>query len=190
MDILGTQRFIKGPTALRLMRRVAAGDGGGPDYSTAQVGDEIGGGIYAGTITYADARQFHLVFGFQASEQSKAILSSGVGTYPTDPDDGLANTQAMVATGNTNWEAAFYCDGYASSGFGDWYLPARNEIAKVGALVASSHPDFSTDLFNYRHTSTMTGTGLVWDIRFSDGHQKTETRGNPRFVRPIRRVPV
>lgn len=168
-----------------------------PDYASAQIGDEIGGGIYAGTITYADAREFHLIFGKQASESGGLQWGTyGTTTGADDPDDGLAN-QDLVLTSfdNGDYDAFYHCRDYVdANGNNDYYLPARNELAKVDALVDMSHAEFSTDLSTYRWSSTEDSLSNVWGRRLSDGHESSTNSSDGkkndtvRRARPVRRV--
>ncbi|MCE8012904.1 DUF1566 domain-containing protein [Billgrantia desiderata] len=172
-------------------------DPGGPgdDFSTAQIGDEIGGGIYAGVCTYGDGRQFHIVFAKQEGELApsaesrwKTSPTSTPGT--TSADDGWANTLAMEAAGLADHPAALHCRNYTGGGKTDWYLPARTELALEANVRA--HPELSLDRSVYRWTSTENSSDGAWYRRFSDGHESSF--GNKDFttrrVRPVRRVAV
>lgn len=164
------------------------------DWSSASVGDEIDGGIYAGTITYADAREFHLIFGKQESEASGLQWgNNGVVTGATSPDDGLANQNDILNNHDDGNASAFYhCRDYVDgSGNSDYYLPASNELAKADALVNMGHSEFSTSLSSYRRASTETSDTLAVVRRFSDGNQVNDSKSfTGHLVRPIRRIAV
>lgn len=171
------------------------GGGGDEDYANAQIGDEIGGGIYAGTITYADAREFHIIFAKQDGESAEGPEWGNYGTETgaDDPDDGLANQELIFADFDDGSAEAFeHCRDYTDGdGNSDYYLPARNELALVDALVDMSHAEFSTDLSTYRWSSTENSSTYAWGRKFSGGNEGTNTKdATNRRVRPVRRVAV
>lgn len=162
-----------------------------PSLDTAQIGDEIGGGVYAGTITYADAREFHIIAALQAGEGSNVKYGSADGSSE-DADDGYANTQSMVSRGISNFPAGQHCVDYSADGNNDFYMPSKNELRLMyDNLMLAGHPEFSTATSDWRLSSTENGA-QVWAKRFSDGDENSGF--NAGFtgarVRPIRRVPV
>ncbi|GEK71608.1 MULTISPECIES: hypothetical protein [Halomonas] len=174
-----------------------SGGGGGDDFTNAQVGDEIGGGIYAGTITYADAREFHLVFGKQGSEATGLQWGNyGTTTGAADPDDGKANQDLILASfDNGDSDAFYHCRDYVDgAGNDDYYMPAKNELAKVDVLLDMSHAEFSTALSEYRWASTEDSSSFSQVRRFSDGNAISTSKNGNDFanlrVRPVRRVAV
>lgn len=173
------------------------GGGGGTDWSQVSVGDYVEGGVYAGIITYADAREFHLIFAVQSGELApsgndtrwKTSNSSTSGASSTD--DGYANTQAIIAAGIGLHPAAEHCVNYSSGGFGDFYLPADNELSKANALRAASHPEFVTDISGNRWTSRQAGSSFAYFMLLSNGvFSNTGKTNTNNYVRPVRRVPV
>ncbi|MDR5867300.1 Lcl C-terminal domain-containing protein [Halomonas koreensis] len=165
-----------------------------PDYANASVGDEIGGGIYAGTITYADARQFHIIAAKSAGESGSmrwSFSSSGSGITAEDPDDGYQNTQEALGFYNS-MPAIEHCLDYTNDGFDDWYMPSENELnLVVQNLSIPDHPEFSiNNQLVYRWSSTMKSSDSALTQRFSDGVTFNQNVTQDRPVRPVRRVPV
>ncbi|MGM0927517.1 MAG: hypothetical protein ACQEXC_14015 [Pseudomonadota bacterium] len=164
-----------------------------PDpYASASIGDEIGGGIYAGTHTDG-TETWHVIFAKQSGEAAPGLQwgNYNVRTRAADPDDGLANQNLILANFDDGSAAAFYhCRDYVDAeGNNDYYLPARNELAKADPLVAMGHAEFSTDLSKYRWSSTEDASANAWHRRFSDGYQDINIKVNTiQRVRPVRRV--
>lgn len=170
------------------------------DYSTVVIGDEIGGGIYAGTDTI-DGTDYHIVSGDAASEayglEWKTTRTDTVGT--DSMTDGLANTQAMEVAGLADHPAAAHCLAYGGGGHSDWHMPARSQLTLIYTNLAG-HAEFADNLSsgNYTWASTQREKNVsyadevAYARRFSDGN---ETGGYYKdavgaLVRPVRRVAV
>ena len=164
------------------------------DYSAAQVGDYIGGGVYAGIHAIGGA-DYHIVAAAQTGESSGGWGNDNTATGSTSLDDGLANQQNILANYTANEPPAifYYARDYGGGGHSDWYVPALNELRLVyDNLVAVSHPEFVSSLSAYRWTSTEKDSNEAWSKRFTDGHETTayyKYYTSPK-VRPIRRVAV
>lgn len=162
-------------------------------FANVAVGDEVEGGIYAGTITYADSRQFHIIAAKQAGEVDGSIWGNySVATGATDPDDGYANQQAVFSSDDGTADAFYHCRDYASDGFDDWYMPSRNELGIVYTnLAATDHPEFLTDRSQYRWASTEESEFAAKARELGTGGENSfDKRSTERRTRPIRRVPV
>jgi hypothetical protein len=106
----------------------------------AVIGEEFGGGYFAGYISYtADGSVTHaLIVAPRATGATgtsytlttnlawKTAGTTTAGT--TSPFDGAANTAAMVTAGIADHPAAEFCVNLSIGGFADWYLPARYEL--------------------------------------------------------------
>ncbi len=176
------------------------------DYAGASLGDPIGGGYYAGTITYADARQFHIIVADVAADISGLQWrESRSGTAGTDDlDDGVANTQSIETVGIELHPAAEHCVNYSSGGYGDWYLGSINEVTllfdnldpatttatnfQTGGPQAFT-PGEAGELYwsSTENTSTTAKAYAFYDGGISGSQNKDDL--NDR-TRPIRRVPV
>lgn len=167
----------------------------GDDFSTAQPGDLIGGGVYAGINTESDNSQYHIVFALQEGELApgdgdtrwKTSRTTTAGT--TSDTDGCANTMALEAAGLADHPAALYCRNYQGGGHSDWHLPARTELALEANI--RGHAEMSTDTGTYRWSSTEGSSYRAWNRRFSDGNENYNHKDSTdRRVRPVRRVAV
>lgn len=167
--------------------------GGSDDYSTAQIGDEIGGGIYAGTDTI-DGTDYHIIAGLAESEEyglewkTSRTTTSGTGS----DTDGLANTLAMETAGLADHPAAAHCLAYDGGGYNDWHMPARSQLTLMYNNLRD-HAEFADNVSSgdYTWASTEFSSNTAWNRKFSDGGEHYNTKDfTNRRVRPIRRVAV
>lgn len=170
-----------------------AGQQAGEDYSTAQIGDEIGGGIYAGIDTI-DSTDYHIIAGDAASEeygpQWKTSRTTTAGT--TSTTDGLANTLAMETAGLADHPAAAHCLAYAGGGHNDWHMPAHSQLTLMYNNL-TGHAEFADNVSSgdYTWSSTERSESYAWVRRLSDGHEPNYGKDyTTQRVRPCRRVPV
>ncbi len=164
-------------------------------YVSLSLGGEVDGGIYAGKITYADGREFHIIAAKQSGESDNIKWNYFTDVLGADdPDDGVANTSIMTAFGSS--PPANHVNAYIAGGFNDWYVPATNELVLVTTnLAETGHSEFSEASSELRWASTEADSVEFPDqavqVRFSDsfvGRSKRDTTNNR--VRPIRRVAV
>lgn len=163
----------------------------GDDYASAQVGDEIGGGIYAGTDTIGGV-DYHIISGKAESEEYglkwKTSFSITPGTGSAT--DGLANTLAMEAAGLAEHPAAAYCLAYEGGGFTDWHMPANSQLTLLYNNLAG-HPEFANNTSGYTWSSTEDSASGAWAMSFSGGNLSLVAKDSTnRRLRPIRRVAV
>jgi hypothetical protein len=109
-------------------------------YIPAVIGEEFGGGYFAGYISHtADGNPTHALI--VAPRETGATGSSYTLTTDlawktantttggtTSTFDGVANTAAMVTAGINDHPAAKFCVDLGIGGFTDWYLPSRYEL--------------------------------------------------------------
>ncbi len=173
----------------------AGGGGSEDDFANAQIGDEIGGGIYAGIETIGGA-DYHIIVGKADSEaaglQWKTSQTSTSGT--TSNTDGLANTQAMETAGLANHPAAEHCLNYSGGGYTDWHMPARSQLTLVYNNLAG-HAEFAETVSSAAliWASTESSAAGAWWRRLSDGNESNTAKtlvDSALRTRPIRRVPV
>lgn len=113
----------------------------------------------------------------------------GITTGLTDTTTGRANTAWLVAN-DTNAMAAKYCNALVENGYTDWYLPAKDELAKIYAAknIGGSKVAGTVDITgNYYWSSTEYSSGNAWLQRFSDGIQASTNKNNGFLVRCVRR---
>lgn len=173
---------------------VGGGGGDGEDYSNAQIGDEIGGGIYAGIDTIGGV-DYHIVAALASGEayglQWKTSRTATAGT--TSEEDGLANTEAMEAAGLVDHPAAAHCLAYDGGGHSDWHMPARNQNTLLHNNLAGHHEfaeNVSTNDFTW--SSTESGSNGATARRIGSGTEQNLFKDDTmeRRTRPIRRIPV
>lgn len=168
-------------------------DTAAPDYANAQVGDQIGGGYYAGVITYADSRQFHLIFAGKEGNASARRWGSfdGTVTGATDPDDGKANQDAALSVDNGEYAAFYHCRDYVNEGFDDWYLPATNEAKKAKDIIDVIGWQAFMDNTDHEYwSSTENASYTAFRVKLWDRTTTSTNKDQNYYVRPVRRVPV
>lgn len=100
-------------------------------FDPSSVGLPYGGGYYAGKIvtggvTYALIVAPKAQGGENSSLAWKTSNTTTAGT--TSINDGLANTNAMIAAGASAHPAANFCNNLSINGYNDWYLPSKDEL--------------------------------------------------------------
>jgi len=94
------------------------------------IGQEYGGGFYAGNITDGGV-EYYLVVAPRAVNESVGLQWKTTSTLTAGTSsviDGPANTAAMIAAGAAAHPAADFCNNLTLGGFSDWYMPSRNEL--------------------------------------------------------------
>ena len=116
-------------------------------YPPPVIGQEFGGGFYAGAIsTTGDGiADYYLVVG-PASSADTAVQWKTSNTTTVGTNSNINGPSNSTAMNNALHPAAQFCESLIINGFSDWYLPARNELEicyynlKPGTLVNSTVP--------------------------------------------------
>ena len=127
---------------------------------------------------------YALIVPHGAEAQAKDIAWGGYGDDEPAAAcmyDGLANTQAIIASG-LECPAAQACVAADIDGHADWYLPSRRELALCYANV----PDLFKETWYW--SSTQDSGNYAWGQYFTFGHQGGGSKKFEGRVRLVRRI--
>lgn len=111
----------------------------------------------------------------------------GTATNTSSTVTGKANSATLAST-YSDTLAAQFCEKLFANGHGDWYLPAKDELAKINTAKASGSVAGTLDVAgNYYWSSSEGNTYTAWNQRFSDGYQSSSSKSSARYVRCVRR---
>ena len=100
-------------------------------------------------------------------------------------NSGALNTERIIAQQSLGNYAAQLCANYNGGGFGDWYLPSKNELNLLNIQKALFVGGFSTDYWS----STEFSNTIAWAQYFPSGYQYNDapaTKNATKAVRAIR----
>jgi hypothetical protein len=129
-----------------------------------------------------------------ATDVTQEFNSAWIGNFPTNVagatslDDGVANTNAIVANGACSTGcAAQGCRNISV----DWYLPARNELSTVHDSLCSNDAspcDFGgfSNSFYWSSSQYLSDSNQAWFVTFPLASIGTASKPNNRPVRCVR----
>jgi hypothetical protein len=119
-----------------------------------------------------------------------------IGASAQSPQDGMANTNAIIAQAGQITSAARLCRNYYGGGFTDWYLPAVWELNQCfySALITNtilgdtSGFKFNSNITYWSSTEDVVSGG-AWYEAFYYGYQRDNNnqKSNAMYVRAVRR---
>jgi TolB-like protein len=118
-----------------------------------------------------------------------SIRGTSVENTQVEIGNGKRNTQFIVDTfkqTSGEWDtAAQKVNELVFGGFNDWFMPSRAELDQMyGNLKRKNLGEFKNEFY---WSSTENG-GSAYDQNFRDGRMDYNSKGNKRYVRPIRQV--
>ncbi len=133
-------------------------------------------GLESTKIDQSTAIQWHIYNGIDLDTMA---VKSGI-------RDGSFNTDRIIIIhGNENY-AALLCANYNGGGYGDWYLPSKDELNLMYKNLHLKGLGSFTSNANY-WSSTELNTDQAWVQLFTSGVQYAiAKRGNQAYVRCIR----
>ena len=171
--------------------------------SCEQVGDECGGGLYAGKSSGID-----LIITPSGCTDSNTPTCNGTTDIMTkrwnttayagmpfaggaSATDGLANTEAIFASTSATAEAVSYCKNLDYGGFNDWYLPSMTEFVDVLNNTLSVASTFNLDTLEYWTSTELTcggGGTCGWAYKASMNGSSSTPKDTSLYIRCIRQL--
>lgn len=171
----------------------------GPDIFIPAIGAAFGGGFFAGEMIVGGQRYALVVAPKVGGEEAKLQYKTTNNHDGADSDDdGLANSERLNDTGHP---AAQFCRSLQISGFDDWYLPSRDELAMLcrnlgptrkttPALFKSGNTDAFEEDWYWSSTEHASYSDGAWYVDFSYGGQNYGYKDNFGGVRAVRRLKI
>ena len=150
-----------------------------PDPRPPQLGDEYGGGI----LFYLDSTGKHGLIASMSDVSSQAPWWNGtfVATNAKSTTDGFANTKQIVSVQGNGQFAASICNDYAGGGFGDWFLPSKDQLNEFYIYSQKWLPG---GVFGGQYwSSTEYDAGEAWVQDFANGQQYIDNTSDGAQVR-------
>jgi len=112
----------------------------------------------------------------KSTEQTLTWGSNNITRNITNTTDGLANTNALYAFGNTTASghpAAYWCKTLTTGGYNNWYLPAINELSIVYS-AKTIYPNLNANDYietrtTYHWSSTEGSSTRAWRFNMANG---------------------
>ena len=145
------------------------------------------GGAYAGAMRGESGQpDYYLFVAVGAHGENASIEYGGRGfneAAASHPHDGLANTLALASSA-TEYPAAKWARGLVIDGFGDYYLPAREEL-RFCFINCLERFDKS---WHWSSSQYAGDSGYAWGQYFDDGYQSVNSKAWKARARAVRRV--
>jgi hypothetical protein len=111
-----------------------------------------------------------------------ALTLIGVTAQGTAIGTGQANTTAIVGQAGCTGGAAYICDNLVAGGYGDWYLPSKDELNQL-YLNRAAIGGFAASVYWTSTESGATGARTQW---FDTGFQDVQHKYNGPNTRAVR----
>ena len=97
---------------------------------------------------------------------------------------GLQNTLDIIGTCTTSGIAADICDSLVLNGYGDWFLPSKEELKLIYTnLKSNGIGNFSNAPY---WSSTEMTSAFAWEVIFNGGFIQGTGKNNNASVRAVR----
>jgi hypothetical protein len=157
------------------------------------IGQYFQGGIVAYILVSGDpgydANTQHGLIAATSDQSTGIHWSNGsfttTGATGTAIGTGLSNTNTIISSqGPTATSyAAGLARAYKGGGYTDWYLPSKNELAKLYAMKLLGFGGFAS---SYYWSSTELDSDIAWHQNFASGNQLNYFKNYAFYVRAIR----
>ena len=147
-------------------------------------GINYGGGI----IFYLDSTGMHGLVCANYDQATTAIWGCKTTLIPGADGiaigTGLQNTLDIIGTCTTSGIAADICDSLVLNGYGDWFLPSKEELKLIYTnLKSNGIGNFSNAPY---WSSTEMTSAFAWEVIFNGGFTQGTGKNNNASVRAVR----
>lgn len=155
------------------------------------IGEPWQGGYYIGNITFPegdDAGTYAIIMAGLDGQSPTTLQWKTTNTGNPNTvslNNGLANTQAMIAAGIASHPAAEFCVNYDGGTFTDWYLPSKDEL-NLAWVNRTSLADLAMPAEYFWSSSQHPDQKYAW--RQYTGSQIEGSKTLACRVRPVRRL--
>ena len=160
------------------------------------IGQYFQGGIVAYILVSGDpgydANTQHGLIAATSDQSTGIQWSNGsfttTGATGTAIGTGLSNTNTIISSqGPTATSyAAGLARAYKGGGYTDWYLPSKNELAKLYAMKLLGFGGFASNFYWSSTESDIFGGSYAWLQSFGSGSQSESIKSFTGYVRAIR----
>jgi hypothetical protein len=179
LSTIMTRRFVRIALAATLISLGTSCTKDDPDPRPPQLGDEYAGGI----LFYLDSTGKHGLIVAMNDQNPQAPWWNGtfVATNDKSTTDGFANTKQIVSVQGNGHYAASICNDYAGGGFGDWFLPSKDQLNEFYIYSQKWLP--GGVLGGQYWSSTEYDAGEAWVQDFANGQQYIDNTSDGAQVR-------
>lgn len=139
------------------------------NVTPAAIGEAYAGGFYAGDIRLGTS--WYALVVAPASQETYAAFASAVDVAPgltteaKSIEDGLANTNELVAHSSVSWPAAKYCYDLTYAGYTDWYLPS---IVELDLIYRTLKPTNSLNATTQAPVTDINSNGVIGATSYTE----------------------
>ena len=185
-SVKGQMQYFDGTSWVDMIGNAAIS---GLNIGTLFQGGQIAYILQSGDPGY-DPNKLHGLIAATTDQSSGIRWWNGIykttGATGTAIGTGLSNTNSIITSQGATYTsyAAGLARAYTGGGFTDWYLPSKDELAKLYSMRMLGYGGFLST--SYYWSSTENTSDYAWYNYFSSGFQENNSKSNTNYVRAVR----